>query len=110
LELELPRLLAISTERRPAGNAVLDVDRPLDGICPKIRIDVLVSDHRTCHLHENSVEPLSNFVRLRRVGHRRPVRRAVLIVKCLECGRHVLAASVGPRHLDLVAGVQLCLG
>jgi len=96
--------------KRTAGDAVLDVDRQLYGIRPEILVDVLVSHHGACHLHENSVESLSNPVLLRRVGHRRLVRRAVLIVKCLECGRNVLAAVVGPEHLDLVAGVQLCVG
>ena len=38
------------------------------------------------------------------------MRRAVLIVERLECKLHVLAAVVGTEQLDLVAGVQLCLG
>jgi len=59
---------------------------------------------------ETAVLMASARVLLRRVGHRRLVRRALLIVKCLECGRHVLAAFVGPEHLDLVSGVQLCPG
>jgi len=95
--------------KRSAGYEVLNVDRRLDGIRPKVLVDVLVSRHGACHLHETSVESLSNPVLLRRVGHRRLVRHAVFILKCLECGRHVLAAVVGSEHLDLVAGVQLCL-
>ena len=100
----------LSYGKHTACDAVLDVDRRLDGIRPKILVVVLVSHHGACHLHENSVASLSNPVLLRRVEHRRLVRRAVLKVKCLACGRHVLVADVGPEHLDLVAGVQLSLG
>ena len=90
---QLKRRLA--DRKRPAGDVVLDVDRRLDGIRPKILIDVLMSRHGASHLHENLVEPLRNPILLRRVGHRGLVRRAVLIVESLECVRHILAAIVG---------------
>ena len=96
---QLKRRLA--NGKRPARDMVLDVECRLDGIRPKILVDVVVSHHGACHLHENSVESLSNPVLLRRVRHRRLVRRAVLILKSLECVRHVLAAIVGSQDLDL---------
>jgi len=95
--------------KRSAGTTVPGVDRRLDGIRQKILFDVFVSHHGACHLHKNSVESLSNPVLLRGVGHRRLVRRAVLIVKCRKCSRHVLAVIVGAQDLDLVSGVQLGL-